>query len=150
MQQLIEFNLKNQAAEMPFFDQEILLQSVRKGPLTEAKYLEARAASLKSARADGIDAVLSKHNADAIVTLSSGPAWLTDHVNGDNETGGCTSPAAVAGYPHVTVPAGLHDGLPLGLSFFGTAWSEARLLRLAYAYEQAAKAIPTPNYNPNL
>jgi amidase len=145
--QLIEFNARYSAREMPWFGQEILQMAQKKGPLTEQKYLDARAACLRYSRAEGIDATLTAHKLDAIVTLTSGPAWLIDHVNGDYDTGGCSSPAAVAGYPHITVPAGLLQGLPVGLSFFSTAWTEPTLFRLAYAFEQATKARVKPRYS---
>jgi amidase len=129
---------------MPLFDQELLLQSQAKGALTDQAYLDARAACLKATRSNGIDAVLSQHKLDAMVSLTSGPAWLIDTVNGDSDTGGCSAPAAVAGYPHITVPAGLYRGLPVGLSFFGAAFSEPKLIRLASGYESAARARVPP------
>ncbi|HYM09812.1 MAG TPA: amidase family protein, partial [Bryobacterales bacterium] len=143
---LIGFNEKNRAREMPWFEQEIFVQAEAKGPLTEKKYLGARQACLRLARQEGIDAVLQKHKLDAIVSLTSGPAWLIDWVNGDSDTGGCSTPPAVAGYPHITVPAGLFRGLPVGLSFFGAAWSEPVLFRLAYAFEQETKARRKPRF----
>jgi amidase len=105
---------------------------------------------MRLSRQDGIDALLAKHKLDAIVTLTSGPAWFTDHVNGDRDTGGCTTPAAVAGYPHITVPAGFYSGLPIGLSFFSTAWSEPTLIKLAYAWEQQMNARRKPGSPPAL
>jgi amidase len=118
--------------------------------LQEAAYREARDACLTATRSKGIDAVLADHRLDAIVTLTSGAAWLIDDVNGDFDTGGCTSPAAVAGYPHISVPAGLHRGLPIGLSFFGAAWSEPMLLRLASGYEHVAAPRPIPGFAPSV
>lgn len=147
MAQLIEFNARHGEREMPWFGQEILQMAEKKGPLTEQKYLDARAACLRYSRAEGIDAVVAAHKLDAIVTLTSGPAWFIDHVNGDYDTGGCSSPAAVAGYPHITVPAGLVQGLPVGLSFFGKAWSEMTLFGLAYAYEQITQARVKPRFD---
>ncbi len=146
LKELIAFNAANREKEMPYFDQEIFLQAEAKGPVTEAAYLKARADSLRFTREEGIDAVIRKHKLDAIVTITNGPAWLIDLVNGDNDTGSCSTPAAVAGYPHVTVPAGLFRGLPVGLSFFGPAWSEPVLLKLAYAYEQTTKARRPPRF----
>jgi amidase len=146
---LIAFNETNRDREMPYFEQELFIQAEAKGPLTEPKYLKARADCLLLSRDQGIDAVLRKHKLDAIVSLTNGPAWLIDFVNGDYDTGGCSTPAAVAGYPHVTVPAGLFRGLPIGLSFFGTAHQEGPLLKLAYAYEQLTKARKKPTFQPH-
>ncbi|MBV9768185.1 MAG: hypothetical protein JOZ32_01325, partial [Bryobacterales bacterium] len=150
LNELIAFNEKNRAREMPFFAQELFIQAEAKGPLTGAAYLKARADCLRLSRQDGVDALLAKYNLDAIVTLTSGPAWLTDHVNGDRDTGGCTTPAAVAGYPHITVPAGFYRGLPIGLSFFSTAWSEPTLIKFAYAWEQQMNARRKPTFAPSI
>ncbi len=144
--ELIEFNEKNRSREMPYFGQELFEQSQAKGPLTEQKYIDARRQCLRLAREEGIDAVVDKYKLDAIVTLTSGPAWLIDWVNGDMDTGGCSSPPAIAGYPHITVPAGYYRDLPLGLSFFGKAWTEPALFRLAYGFETATKARRAPRY----
>ena len=141
---LIRFNTAQAPRELPLFDQELLRQAEAKAGLQDAPYLKARAACLRATRARGIDAVLARHRLDAIVTLTSGPAWLIDPVNGDFDTGGCSSPAAIAGYPHISVPAGLHRGLPLGLSFFGAAFSEPTLLRLACGFEHVAPARAVP------
>jgi amidase len=146
LEDLIRFNDAHAAREMPLFDQELLRQSLAKGSLDEAAYQDARATCLTATRAGGIDAVLCEHNLDAIVTLTSGPAWLIDAVNGDSDTGGCSSPAAVAGYPHITVPAGLYRGLPLGLSFFGTAFSEPKLIKIASGFEHAAGGRTAPRF----
>jgi amidase len=143
---LIAFNEKNPDREMPYFDQELFIQAEAKGPLTDKKYLQARADCLRLSRAEGIDAVLQQHKLDAIVSLTNGPAWIVDFVNGDYDTGGCSTPAAVAGYPHITVPAGLFRGLPIGLSFFSTANEEGKLIKLAYAWEQFTKARRKPTY----
>ncbi len=115
LKDLIAFNEKNRGREMPFFAQEQFIRAEAKGPLTEAAYIKARADCVRLSRLDGIDALLAKHKLDAIVSLTSGPAWFIDHVVGDNDSGGCTTPAAVAGYPHITVPAGFYGGLPIGL-----------------------------------
>jgi amidase len=147
--ELIAFNEKNREREMPYFEQELFIQAEAKGPLSEAKYRKARAECLVLSREQGIDAALKKHKLDAIVSLTNGPAWLTDFANGDCDTGGCSTPAAVAGYPHVTVPAGLFRGLPVGLSFFGAANREGPLLKFAYAYEQLTKARKKPTYSPH-
>jgi amidase len=141
---LIRFNEAHQDREMPLFDQELLRQAEAKGPLTDKAYTEARAACLKTSH--GIDAVLEQHQLDAMVALTSGPAWLIDAVNGDSDTGGCSSPAAIAGYPHITVPAGLFRGLPVGLSFFGAAFSEPTLIKLGAGFEAVARARVRPRY----
>lgn len=141
---LIRFNAARADREMPHFDQELLLQAQAKGELTETAYVEARAACLKATRDNGIDALLAQHNLDAIVSLTSGPAWLIDQVNGDADTGGCSSPAAIAGYPHISVPAGLYRGLPIGLSFFGKAFSEPMLIKLASGYEASIVSMRAP------
>ncbi len=147
---LIRFNDTHAAREMPLFDQELLRQAQAKGSLDEAAYQDARATCLTATRAGGIDAVLCEHSLDAIVTLTSGPAWLIDAVNGDSDTGGCSSPAAVAGYPHITVPAGLYRGLPVGLSFFGAAFSEAKLIKLASGFEHTANGRRVPQFSPSI
>jgi amidase len=141
---LIRFNEAHKETEMPLFDQELLRQAEAKGPLTEKAYKDARAACLKATRSNGIDAVLAQHKLDAMVTLTAGPAWLIDTVNGDSDTGGCSSPAAIAGYPHITVPAGLFRGLPIGLSFFGAAFSEPTLIKLGSGFEAAAHGRTPP------
>jgi amidase len=146
LEQLIAFNDKNRSREMPFFAQELFIQAEAKGPLTDAAYLKARADCVRLSRQEGIDALLAQYKLDAIVTLTSGPACLIDHVNGDQDTGGCTTPAAVAGYPHITVPAGFYSGLPIGLSFFSTAWSEPALFKLAYGWEQQMNARRKPGF----
>jgi amidase len=146
LKELIEFNDKHRSDEMKWFGQEICEMAEKKGPLTEDAYIEARAKCRRLTREEGIDAVLEKHKLDAIIAPTSGPAWLTDLINGDQDTGGCSTPAAIAGYPHVTVPAGFVHGLPVGMSFFGTAWTEGKLIRLAYAFEQATKARKPPEF----
>ena len=147
---LIRFNDTHRDRELPLFDQELLRQAQAKGGLDEAAYLDARATCLTATRGGGIDAVLCEHNLDAIVSLTSGPAWLIDSVNGDSDSGGCSSPAAVAGYPHITVPAGLYRGLPIGLSFFGSAFSESKLIKLASGFEHTANARTPPRYLPSV
>jgi len=148
MEKLIDFNEKHRREEMPYFDQETFVQSQKKGPLSEPAYRKALAKCQHLSRTEGIDAVLKKYNVDAIVAPTAGPAWLTDWVNGDHDTGGCSTPAAVAGYAHITVPAGFVHGLPVGISFFGGAWSEPVLIKLAYAFEQAVKARKPPQFLP--
>lgn len=145
---LIAFNKKNEDREMPYFGQDLLEQSLERGLRSEKRYREARAKCLRLGRTEGIDAVLSRHKASAIVAPSLTPAFLTDWVTGDGFSSACTIPACVSGYPHITVPAGFVHGLPIGLSFFGTAWSEPVLLRLAYGFESASKARRKPAFAP--
>jgi amidase len=147
---LIRFNETHALRELPLFDQELLRQAEAKGGLDSEQYRSARETCLTATRSQGIDAVLAKHRLDAIVTLTSGPAWLIDPVTGDSDTGGCSSPAAIAGYPHISVPAGLHRGLPIGLSFFGAAFSEPTLLKLASGFEHVASPRPIPNFAPGV
>ncbi len=135
--ELIAFNTREKDREMPFFGQEILIMAEKKGPLTSPAYRQALATCRARSRTLGIDAVMTKFKLDAIVAPTGSPAWPTDLVNGDHFLGASSTPAAVAGYPSVTVPAGFAHGLPVGVSFIGRAWSEATLIRLAYAYEQA-------------
>jgi amidase len=144
LEKLIEFNSEHRSEEMPYFEQELLEKAQKKGPLTEAAYRKALSQNHRQSRAEGIDAVIKRHRVDAIVAPTAGPAWLIDTVNGDHDTGGCSTPAAVAGYPHITVPAGFVRGLPVGISFFAGAWGEPGLLKLAYAFEQATKARKKP------
>jgi amidase len=145
---LIAFNESNRERELLHFGQEIFVMAQAKGPLTDAAYTEALAKNLRLSRAEGIDAVMDQHRLDAIVAPTGNPAWPIDLVNGDHFLGGSSTPAAVAGYPHVTVPAGYVHGLPVGLSFIGRAWSEKRLIQLAYAYEQATKHRRPPTFRP--
>jgi amidase len=147
---LIAFNIQHRSQEMPFFGQELFEQARAKGPLTEKAYLEARERCLRLSRAEGIDAVVQKLKVQAIVAPTAGPAPLNDFILGDPNWPGCTTPAAVAGYPHVTVPAGFVDGLPVGISFFGPARSEPALLKLAYAFEQATKVRHPPAFLPSI
>jgi amidase len=148
LKDLIAFNEQNKSREMPYFGQEIFTRAEAKGPLTDPAYLKALKSSKTLAQAQGIDAVMSKHNLDALIAPTGGPAWTTDLVNGDHFTGGSSTPAAVAGYPNVQIPAGYVYGLPVGISFFGRAFSEAKLIRLAYAYEQATKHRQPPRLLP--
>ncbi len=145
---LIAFNREHRDQEMPYFGQELFEQAQQKGPLTEKAYRDARAKCVKLSRAEGIDALIKQHKLDAIVAPTITPAPLNDLVLGDANWPACTTPAAVAGYPHITVPAGFVRGLPVGISFFGPAWSEPVLLKLAYAFEQASKARKPPRFAP--
>jgi amidase len=150
MAEVIAFNEAHADQVMPYFGQERMLQAQAKGPLTEETYLKALATSKRLAGVEGIDQALAAQHLDTIVAPTTGPAWLIDLVNGDHYGGSCTTPAAVAGYPHITVPAGLVFGLPVGLSFFAGAWSEPTLLRLAYAFEQATQARRMPSFLPTV
>jgi amidase len=145
---VIRFNEANRDREMPHFGQEIMLMSDKKGPLTDPAYQKALATCRRLSRAEGIDAVMREHRLDALFAPTGGPAWLTDLVNGDAYGGGSSTMAAVAGYPHVTVPAGYAHGLPIGVSFFGRPWSEGPLVRIAYNFEQATRARRAPGFNP--
>lgn len=146
LEELIAFNRAHADREMPYFGQELLEQAQAKGPLTDKAYLDALATCRRLARAEGIDAALASHRLDALVTLTNGPAWLIDPVNGDSYTGGSSSLAAVAGCPSVTVPAGQIMGLPVGISFTGRAWSELRLLQLAADFERRTAARHPPEF----
>ncbi len=145
---LIAFNARNADREMPFFGQEIFEAAAKKGPLTDKAYLEALAKNRDLVRIKGLDAAFETYKLDALVALTNGPAHPTDLVNGDAFTGGSSSPAAVAGYPSITLPAGWVQGLPIGLSFIGRAWSEPALIKLAYAFEQTMKARRPPRFLP--
>jgi amidase len=148
LKDLIAFNDQNRDREMPYFGQEIFVQAEAKGPLTTPAYIQAVAACRRLSRTLGIDQTMAKYRLDALVAPTSGPPSLTDLVNGDYGPDGSSSPAAVAGYPHITVPMGYERGLPVGLSFFGRAFSEPVLLRLAYAFEQATKHRQPPRFLP--
>jgi amidase len=150
LKDIIAFNEKDKAREMPWFAQEIMLQAEKKGPLTSKKYLDALAKNHRMSRTEGIDAVMKKHRLDAIVAPTGSPAWPTDLINGDHFTGGSSTPAAVAGYPNINVPAGHASGLPVGISFFGRAWSEPKLIAVAFAYEQATRHRAAPRFIPSL
>lgn len=146
LKEVIDFNEKNQDRELRYFGQDIMIKAQAKGPLTERKYRMALARNHRLTRTLGIDAVMNKHKLDAIIAPTGGPPWPTDLVNGDHYTGGYSSASAVAGYPHITVPAGYIFGLPVGISFFGRAWSEPTLIKFAYAFEQATKARRPPRF----
>lgn len=144
----IAFNLANRTREMPYFEQELMEQAQAKGDLSQKEYRDALTNNQRTSRADGIDALIAQHQLDAIVAPTAGPAWITDLVDGDHSDGGCSSAAAVAGYPHITVPAGFDFGLPVGISFFGAAWTEPKLLRIAYGFEQIRQARQSPRFLP--
>ncbi|HWN93418.1 MAG TPA: amidase [Methylomirabilota bacterium] len=150
LQDVIDFNARNKERELRFFGQETMIAAQKKGPLTERAYLDAVANARRLAGKEGIDAVMDQHRLDALVAPTSGPAGLIDFVYGDRGEGGSSSPAAVAGYPNITVPGGDAFGLPMGLSFFGRAWSEPVLLKIAFAFEQQTKARRAPQFLPTL
>jgi len=148
--ELIAWNETNRDRVMPWFGQELFEMAEEKGPLTTPEYVEAHEGNLRLSRAEGIDRVLAEHRLDAIVAPTGGPAWTTDLVHGDHHYAGSSTPAAVAGYPSVTVPAGYIHGLPVGISFIGAAWSEPLLLRLAFAFEQETRIRRPPRFLPTL
>ncbi|HKW16941.1 MAG TPA: amidase [Terriglobales bacterium] len=143
---VIAFNEKNKEKEMPYFGQDFFTKAQEKGPLTTKEYVDALAANHKLSREQGIDAVMDKFHLDALVAPTGAPAWVTDLVDGDHAIGGSSNAAAVAGYPNINVPAGFIFGLPVGISFFGRAWSEPTLLKIAYGFEQMEKARKKPEF----
>ncbi len=146
LKEIIDSNERNRQKEMPYFGQDLFLKAEAKGPLTEKAYLDALEKNHQLVRTEGIDATMDKHHLDAIVAPTGGPAWLTDLVNGDHVAGGSSNAAAVAGYPNINVTAGFISGLPVGISFFGRAWSEPTLIRVAFAFEQTTKARQAPRF----
>jgi amidase len=148
--EVIKFNEENKDRVMPYFGQEAMVTAQQKGSLHDKKYRDALARNHRLTREEGIDATLRKHKLDAIAVPSGGPSWIVDIINCDSNTWDmdCTSPAAVAGYPHITVPAGYVFGLPVGISFFATAWQEPTLITLTYAFEQATKIRRPPGFLP--
>jgi len=143
---LIEFNKKNPETELKWFGQEIFESAEKTNGLEEPAYLEALAKVKKLTREKGIDLLMDQHQLDALIAPTNGPAWTIDWVNGDHFGGGSSEPAAISGYPNITVPAGYVHGLPVGISFFGRAWSEGTLIKLAFAYEQATKHRKAPGF----
>jgi amidase len=148
LKELIDFNETNREKEMPYFGQDLLLKAQEKGPLTSPKYIAALKKNHLLSRTQGIDLVMKQHRLDALVAPTGGPPWPTDIINGDHFTGGYSSASAVAGYPHITVPAGYVFGMPVGISFFGSAFSESKLIKIAYAFEQGTKARQAPRFLP--
>ncbi|PYS23339.1 MAG: amidase [Acidobacteria bacterium] len=144
LKEIIDFNEQYRDREMPWFGQDIMTKAQAKGPLTEKAYRDALAKNHRLSRKEGIDFVMDKNKLDALIAPTGGPPWPTDWVNGDHFSGGYSTASAVAGYPHITVPAGYLFGLPVGLSFFGHAWSEPTLIKFAYAFEQATKIRRPP------
>jgi len=147
---VIQFNERHREREMPYFGQELFLQAQEKGPLTSPAYIKARNKCRGLSRSLGIDAVMQKHRLDALVAPTGNPAWPTDLVNGDHFTGSSSTPAAVAGYPSISVPMGFVYGLPVNLSFFGRPWSEPTLIRIGFAFEQATKHRRPPRFLPTI
>jgi amidase len=150
LEEIIAFNEANRALELPYFQQEILVECQEYGPLSDPEYQEALAQAMRLSRDEGIDRVLEEHGLDAIVAPTGGPAWTSDPINGDKFLMGSSSPAAVAGYPNITVPMGFFLELPVNLSFWGRAWSEPELLRIAYGFEQATGHRRAPRFIPTL
>ncbi len=146
LKEIIEFNERNSEKEMPYFGQDNFITSEAKGPLNTKEYLDAVEKIRRLSRTEGIDAIMDKFHLDALVAPTRGPSWLTDLVDGDHHTGSSSTPAAVAGYPNITVPTGFIFGLPVGISFFGRAYSEPTLIKLAYAFEQATRFRRSPQF----
>ena len=148
LKEIIAFNEKHRDREMPYFGQDILIKAEAKGPLTDKSYRAALRKNHLLSRTNGIDLIMRQKRLDALIAPTGGPSWPTDWINGDHFSGGYSSASAVAGYPHITVPAGYVFGLPFGISFFGGAFSEAKLIKYAYAFEQATKVRKTPRFLP--
>jgi amidase len=146
LREIIEFNERHREKEMPYFGQDLFIKAEAKGPLTQKEYLDALENNHRLTRREGIDALMEKLHLDALVAPTGGPAWVTDLVDGDHDTGGSSTPAAVAGYPNINVPVGFVFGLPVGISFFGKAYSEPTLLKLAYSFEQATRHRRAPQF----
>lgn len=149
LKEIIQFNDDHRQQEMPYFGQDLMLQAEAKGPLTASEYLKVLEDCRRQSRAEGIDATMDKFKLDALVAPTGGPAWTTDLLNGDRTVGGSSTLAAVAGYPNINVPMGITFGMPVGVSFFGRAWSEPTLIKLAYSYEQLTNARKPPLFLPS-
>jgi amidase len=148
LKEVIAFNEEYAGKELAYFGQDLFVKAEKKGPLTDKAYLDALAKNHRLTRAEGIDAAMDKYRLDALVAPTAGPSWLIDLVDGDHDTGGTSSLAAVAGYPNINVPAGFVLGMPVGISFFGRAWSEPTLIKIAYAFEQATLHRRPPRFLP--
>ena len=148
LREIIEFNERNREKEMPYFGQDLFIKAEAKGFLMEKEYQDALEKNHRLTRKEGIDAVMEKFQLDALVAPTGGPAWITDLVDGDHDSGGSSTPAAVAGYPNINVPVGFVFGLPVGISFFGKAYSEPTLIKLAYSFEQATRPRRAPQFLP--
>jgi amidase len=148
IEDVIKFNQRHAARELRLFGQETLIEAAAKGPLTDAAYLEANAKCGKYAAS--LNASMDEHRLDAFIAPTTGPAGVLDFINGDRGLGGSSSYSAIAGWPIITVPCGEVSGLPVGLSFFGRAWSEPTLVNIALAFEQATKARRAPRFLPTL
>lgn len=146
LDELIEWNNANSNLELQWFGQEIFIEASKKGDLFSGEYVKSLADAKRFAGKEGIDALMEKHKLDAVIAPTNGPAWTIDLLNGDHFTGGSSSPAAIAGYPNITVPMGFINGLPIGISFFGKAWSEPTLLAIAYSFEQATHHRKAPGF----
>jgi amidase len=146
LKEVIAFNEQFADREMAYFGQDLFEKAEKKGPLTEKAYVDALAKNHLLTRTQGIDAVMATNRLDALVAPTAGPTWLIDLIDGDHDTGGSSSLAAVAGYPNINVPMGFVRGLPVGISFFGRAWSEPTLIKIAYAFEQATKRRKPPKF----
>jgi amidase len=150
LKDVIDFNERNRDKELLHFGQDLFLKAEEKGPLTTKEYVDALESNHRLTRKEGIDAIMDQHQLDALVAPTGSPAWVTDFINGDHFGGGSSTPAAVAGYPDITVPAGMISGLPVGISFFGRAWSEPTLIKLAFAFEQLTKVRNPPQFLPTI
>jgi len=145
LEELIAFNEKD-SIELGFYNQKYLEMALERGDLDSEEYIETLAKMIKGSRKDGMDRVMDEHDLDAIMAPTGGPAWKTDHVNGDAFQVGSSSPAAISGYPSITVPMGFIEELPVGISFFGKAWSEPVLIEIAYAYEIGTQHRKAPKF----